>query len=992
MAGSFSPEFSSDFGNSAAPVAPPAAPPPAPPPAPTPAPPPANIPFTLTSLVAWLDPSDSAWVSRTSNLVTQMWVKGITNLRCLPPSATDTNTQEVWNATGLNNVPALELHDLNRRLTTETAAAALGNIWTSGGYLAVVCRPRSAGVSTPSRIFDKGRWWLTYNEFNVFDFTATFNGGTWVGWRTTAGNPVNATYLIEIEWDGSINTTPTMRINGVGVGLEKHADAVPTSVTQVDPDTAELLCLGNSLDGGKPFDGYIGSLILASAIPPSSESAQVRSWATNRFITNAAPPGATPVYPSPTPPAPSPLPPPAPPPAPPAPPTSLPAIPTTVKLGVFCGGFGSWQPYADFETWLGRRLDFVTCFGGRASWDDFTGSVGWGVGQEPTVTGSTNGRFVMWAQPMIADGANLAAAAAGTYDTYYQQVAQSLANSPVRSIRLGWEFTGEWYPWAIGQNGNTAAQYVSAWKKIVGIFRQYATDFKFDWCGNLDRPVHEDAYPGDAYVDTISVDIYQDTQYHSIDTAARWAFIRNPRAGNAGLDWLLDMGKRHNKKIGLPEWGSNFNDNGLIPYLRQWIIDNNAWFVHHGYWNSTSDFDGLLSDHPNLQTAYYNAFSPLGTPVGAPPAAPPPAPPPPAPTPPGVPPPTPVPPPGSPPPAVPPPTPVPPGSPPPFPPTPPPTPAPPGFPPPSTPGAPQPGGGAVSGPDELYLQSTTNDNLMIAAQNYGDLGNFYIHAGWWQSTLPVTNLQDRRIQRVARTTGVDPSGTNFTVDLLKPRATAMVGLINTNVGPGAQWRLLFSEDGVTTSLDTGPMDCWPTLDNFGELPWGVWQWGGVMYEMDGVRYPINLIYLLPTTIIAQYIKLYIIDPDNADGYIEAGRFFCGPVWQPTVNAVYPLRFRTDDASKVTYSRGGQTYVDYGAKRRILQFTIEGISELEAMSQIWDGLHRAKGISGDLLCIPQPGVKEQIHRQSIYGRLRTLNPLTMTFFDQYSHDFEIEELL
>jgi beta-mannanase len=73
------------------------------------------------------------------------------------------------------------------------------------------------------------------------------------------------------------------------------------------------------------------------------------------------------------------------------------------------------------------------------------------------------------------------------------------------------------YPWAIGVNGNTAADYLAAWKHVHDIFaRANATNVKWVWnpntIGDSDRsaytPVYQSLYPGDAYVDFLGLDIY----------------------------------------------------------------------------------------------------------------------------------------------------------------------------------------------------------------------------------------------------------------------------------------------------------------------------------------------------------------------------------------------------------------------------------------------------------------------------------------------------
>ena len=73
------------------------------------------------------------------------------------------------------------------------------------------------------------------------------------------------------------------------------------------------------------------------------------------------------------------------------------------------------------------------------------------------------------------------------------------------------------YPWALGVNGNTAAEYVAAWKHVHAIFvRNGATNVRWVWNPNTMGattaatylPLYWSLYPGDEYVDWLGLDIY----------------------------------------------------------------------------------------------------------------------------------------------------------------------------------------------------------------------------------------------------------------------------------------------------------------------------------------------------------------------------------------------------------------------------------------------------------------------------------------------------
>jgi beta-mannanase len=112
-----------------------------------------------------------------------------------------------------------------------------------------------------------------------------------------------------------------------------------------------------------------------------------------------------------------------------------------------------------------------------------------------------------------------AAILSGRNDAYITSWAQGLAayGKPV-VLRFAHEMHNQpGYPWAVGVNGNTAADYVAAWKYVRAIFRQAgATNVLWVWNPNTlgdapaaaYAPIYAALYPGDDQVDYVGLDIY----------------------------------------------------------------------------------------------------------------------------------------------------------------------------------------------------------------------------------------------------------------------------------------------------------------------------------------------------------------------------------------------------------------------------------------------------------------------------------------------------
>jgi hypothetical protein len=100
----------------------------------------------------------------------------------------------------------------------------------------------------------------------------------------------------------------------------------------------------------------------------------------------------------------------------------------------------------------------------------------------------------------------------GTYDGFIREFAlKAKAWGHPFMLRFNWEMNGFWFPWSEGVNGNTAGQYVAAWRHVHDIFRDVgATNVTWVWCPNVDlynslTPLGK-LYPGDDYVDWTGLD------------------------------------------------------------------------------------------------------------------------------------------------------------------------------------------------------------------------------------------------------------------------------------------------------------------------------------------------------------------------------------------------------------------------------------------------------------------------------------------------------
>jgi hypothetical protein len=264
-------------------------------------------------------------------------------------------------------------------------------------------------------------------------------------------------------------------------------------------------------------------------------------------------------------------------------------LPGRPQLGVYVGN----EPdrVEQFERWLGRRVDGVLGYTAGETWQDIADPA-WPIGLWRRID-----RPIFWSVPLIParGGATLQRAAQGAYERHWRAAAQALAafrpQDQHTHIRTGWEFNGDWFPWAA--KGKEAA-FTGAFRRFAVVFRAVSPRFLIEWnCGLITEGSDpERGWPGAEWVDVIGMDFYWNPQWTSRDPVRAWEWMLNhPR----GLRWHQDFAAIHSRPTAYSEWG--VTTDLAEPFLRR----ARAWFdahdvLFHTYWDSDSAYPGRLSD------------------------------------------------------------------------------------------------------------------------------------------------------------------------------------------------------------------------------------------------------------------------------------------------------------------------------------------------------------------------------------------------------------
>jgi len=244
---------------------------------------------------------------------------------------------------------------------------------------------------------------------------------------------------------------------------------------------------------------------------------------------------------------------------------------------------------------------------------------------------SPNDPFVPWvaADPMhhqLIDTQNLipdseasnpnwtAECAAGDYNSYATQFATTMVAAGLGSsvIRLAHEMNGDWYNDSLGSTQAQWTQWDQCWDQEVSAMREVpGSRFLFDWNVNAyvrDIPL-ADIYPGNAFVDIIGVDAYDETglTIPAVGQPGRFqALASEPDGLNAVAAFAASMGK----PLSIPEWGtviSQGDDPAYVTAIAQFVANNDV--AYQSWFNGP---DGIYpldpSQDPLSVKAYVAAF------------------------------------------------------------------------------------------------------------------------------------------------------------------------------------------------------------------------------------------------------------------------------------------------------------------------------------------------------------------------------------------------
>lgn len=269
--------------------------------------------------------------------------------------------------------------------------------------------------------------------------------------------------------------------------------------------------------------------------------------------------------------------------------------------------------------------------------------------------------------------------------------------------------------------------------------------------------------------------------------------------------------------------------------------------------------------------------------------------------------------------------------------------------------------------------------MLLGFPNYADASVSYTPAlsgGAWAAGLPLTNLQERELHVVARSSDALAASTKIRIDLGVARSVGVLALFGHNLTAAAtvQWK------GGTSA---GATDVY----NPGALPMS---FAAVTAEdREGINFPVITV---PTAAQnARYWDCDIVDTANPDGFVQIGRLWIAAAYKPTANMAVGAELGLESDTEVKVTDGGASVINEKPVRRAARFVLPRLEVSEAFGSPWK-IQRLAGMARQVLFVFDDADTTLLHERSFLGLMRELSALEWVSSDRTAMAFEIVEEL
>jgi hypothetical protein len=277
----------------------------------------------------------------------------------------------------------------------------------------------------------------------------------------------------------------------------------------------------------------------------------------------------------------------------------------------------------------------------------------------------------------------------------------------------------------------------------------------------------------------------------------------------------------------------------------------------------------------------------------------------------------------------------------------------------------------------------TTANIGLIWPSYSDPDLSYtptFSTGSWSTDLPLANLQDERLHRVARSTDALAASSKFVVDLKRDCAIAAMAIPVHNLTKDATFRIRGSANSNGT---TSPVYDSTTLSAFDPAV--------TAQDLADGNLALKHVFS-PAAATARYWCIEVIDTGNADGHIDLGRLCLGALYQPSINIAYDAEDNLESESTVKITDGASSIVDDRPRRRTLSAMIPNLPDSEVYAYIRK-MQRQLGIRGQFFYMFDPTDTSALkYERSYLARFRALTAVKAAYYSHSHYPIEIVEAL
>jgi len=279
----------------------------------------------------------------------------------------------------------------------------------------------------------------------------------------------------------------------------------------------------------------------------------------------------------------------------------------------------------------------------------------------------------------------------------------------------------------------------------------------------------------------------------------------------------------------------------------------------------------------------------------------------------------------------------------------------------------------------------------------------------WSSTLPLANIKNRVLKKVART-ALGVTSFQMTINLPVQREIGCVALASHNLSTNAMYRVLgysgTNGSGTIRFDSTASFKAYPVLNSpeTGVIPWGdPTFWGGSVSESQRKSYTSLAIFYPPKNAMCLSVTIQVTDSGNSDNYLQVGRVFLGRSVEPENNPEFGgLSQGYIDLTETRKANDNTKYFNIKQKLRTINCTLGHLSKEEAFSGFYDA-QRECGISGELIyAFSKPEYLNTISNinmtfdRNFYARtficnFSGLSPIDMPYVNGYCTVLQLEEI-